>query len=247
LSGSITSISWYTRLPRDVGAVIVAAGSGRRLGGGVPKQYRDLGGVPMLLRALRPFTAHPDVAHTVVALPPADAVTPPAWLADLLGGTLTVVPGGAERGDSVSHALSALPGDCTIVLVHDAARPLVNRETIDAVIGAARHGEGAVPAVPLGDTLKETLAPAPAAASSPRLLVSRTIPRDHLWRAQTPQGFPRAILEEAYARARREGVRATDDAMLVERLGVPVRIVPGSPLNFKVTTEDDLRLAERLL
>jgi 2-C-methyl-D-erythritol 4-phosphate cytidylyltransferase len=201
----------------------------------------------MLLRALRPFTSHPDVAHTVVALPPGEVASPPGWLVDLLGGNLTVVAGGAERSDSVAHALSALPGVCTIVLVHDAARPLVDRATIDGVIAVARHGEGAVPAVPLGDTLKETAAPVPAGEQGPSLLVSRTIPRDHLWRAQTPQGFPRALLEEAYVRARREGVRATDDAMLVERLGVHVRIVPGSALNFKVTTEDDLRLAERLL
>ena len=199
----------------------------------------------MLLRALRPFTAHPDVAHTVVALPPADATSPPAWLADLLGGSLTVVAGGPERSDSVAHALSALPGACSIILVHDAARPLVDRAIIDGVIAVARRGEGAVPAVPLGDTLKETAAPGESQVAS--LLVSRTIPRDHLWRAQTPQGFPRALLEEAYVRARREGVRGTDDAMLVERLGAQVRIVPGSALNFKVTTEDDLRLAERLL
>jgi 2-C-methyl-D-erythritol 4-phosphate cytidylyltransferase len=226
-------------LPRDIGVVIVAAGQGTRVGGEVPKQYRELGGIPMLLRALGPFTTHPDVAHTVVALPPADAGNPPAWLGPLLGATLTVVPGGAARRDSVAQGIAALPAACTTVLVHDAARPFVDRATIDAVIAVARRGEGAVPGVPLGDTLKET--------ADLDLRISRTIPRDRLWRAQTPQGFPRALLEQAHARARDERVVATDDAMLVERLGATVRMVPGSVLNLKVTTEDDLRMAERLL
>lgn len=202
----------------------------------------------MLLRALRPFTAHPDVAHTVVVLPPADANRPPRWLADQLGGTLTVVAGGAERHDSVALGLAALPGSCAIVLVHDAARPLVDRGTIDGVIAAARRGEGAVPAVPLGDTLKEAAETTPGAMEERGYpVVGRTIPRERLWRAQTPQGFPRALLEEAHARARQDRIAGTDDAMLVERLGARVRLVPGSPLNFKVTTEDDFKLAERLL
>lgn len=226
-------------MPRDVGVIIVAAGQGARLGGTVPKQYRELGGVPMLLRALRPFTAHPEVAHTVVALPAQDAATPPAWLATLLGGTLTVVSGGAARSDSVAHGLDALPPACTTVLVHDAARPLVDRATIDRVITAARLGHGAVPGIRLEDTLKE--------AVEPGLMVQRTLPRDRLWRAQTPQGFPRHLLADAHARARREEVQASDDAGLVERLGAEVRMVPGSAFNLKVTTEEDLRIAERLL
>jgi 2-C-methyl-D-erythritol 4-phosphate cytidylyltransferase len=235
-------------LPRDVGVVIVAAGQGTRIGGPVPKQYRELAGVPMLLRALRPFVAHPDVAHTVIVLPAVDAERPPAWLGELLGGTLSVVAGGAERSDSVAHGLAALPGPCTTVLVHDAARPFIARETIDAVIAVARRGEGAVPASPLGDTLKEsTDGGAPAGRVDALPLVQRTIPRDRLWRAQTPQGFPRAVLEEAHARARRDGLRGTDDAMLVERLGLPVRLIPGSDANFKVTSEADLLMAEAIL
>jgi 2-C-methyl-D-erythritol 4-phosphate cytidylyltransferase len=230
-----------------VGVVIVAAGQGTRLGGEVPKQYRELGGVPMLLRALRPFVAHPEVAHTVVVLPRADAAHPPPWLADLLGGTLTLAPGGAERRDSVAQGLAALPGVCTLVLVHDAARPLVDRATIDSVVAAARCGDGAVPAVPLGDTLKEVAELATGPEGGLGLLVSRTLPRERLWRAQTPQGFPRTLLEQAHARAEEDRLPATDDAMLVERLGANVRLVPGSVRNFKVTTEEDFRLAERLL
>lgn len=211
------------------------------MGGTTPKQYRELAGVPMLLRSLRPFTSHPEVDHVVVVLPPGDVASPPAWLAGLAGGSLSLVAGGAERSDSVAHGLAALPGHCAVVLVHDAARPLVDRPTIDRVLDVARTGAGAVPAVPLGDTVKE------AVADDPALTIRGTIPRDRLWRAQTPQGFARALLEEAHARARSEGLRGTDDAMLLERLGAPVRLVPGSSLNFKVTTEEDFRLAELIL
>lgn len=226
-------------MPRDVGVVLVAAGQGTRLGAGVPKQYLPLGGVPMLLRALRPFTTHPEVAHTVVVLPAADAASPPPWLAEVLGGTLSVTAGGAERSDSVAAGLAALPAGCTVVLVHDAARPFVEHGLITAVAAVARQGEGAVPAIPVGDTLKEV-----APDSGGRIV--RTVPRAGLYRAQTPQGFPRRVLEQAHAQAR-PGGSATDDALLVEQAGVPVRVVPGSAHNFKITTEDDLRIAERLL
>jgi 2-C-methyl-D-erythritol 4-phosphate cytidylyltransferase len=229
-------------LPREVGVIIVAAGRGVRLGGLVPKQYRELGGVPMLLRALRPFASHPEVAHVVVVLPAADAVRPPLFLAELTGGTLSVGAGGAERSDSVARGLSALPAECAVVLVHDAARPLVDRDIIDRVIAVARGGEGAVPAIAIGDTVKEADG---ADQGVPRVL--RTVPRERLWMAQTPQGFPRALLETAHARARKDGVGATDDAALVERMGGTVVLVPGSRRNFKVTTDEDFLLAERIL
>lgn len=227
-----------TDLGRDVGVVLVAAGKGTRLAdGGPPKQFRDVAGVPLLLRALRPFTSHPAVAHVVVVLAPEVLAAPPAWLASLAGGTLSLVAGGAERSDSCAAGVEALPARCTVVLVHDAARPFAPRETIDAVIALARSGQGAVAAVPLTDTLK---------AAGADGLVARTVPRDGLWRAQTPQGFPRAMLAAAYAAARRDAVTGTDDASLVERLGHPVRLVPDSPRNLKVTTADDLRVATLL-
>jgi 2-C-methyl-D-erythritol 4-phosphate cytidylyltransferase len=125
------------------------------------------------------------------------------------------------------------------VLVHDGARPFVDRRTIDAVIGHARRGDSAVPAVPLSDTLKEVAADDPTR-------IARTRPRARLWRAQTPQGFPRAVLEQAHARAARAGRRATDDAALVEAMGFPVRLVPDYTNNIKITTPEDLELAELL-
>lgn len=227
-------------MPRDVGVVVVAAGRGERLGGDIAKQYQLIGGVPMVLRALRPFTSHPDVAHVVLVLPPDDVGTPPSFLSDVsVLSVLSVVPGGEHRGDSVRAGLAALRPQCTVVLVHDAARPFVDQDVIARVIAVARKGEGAVPAVPLTDTLKEATPGDPT-------LVARTRPRASLWRAQTPQGFPRAALEKAHAHALRCGHRATDDAALVEATGVPVRLVPDSARNFKVTTPEDLALAELL-
>ena len=217
---------------------MVAAGQGTRLGGATPKQYQPIGGVPMVLRAVRPFAAHPDVVQVVLVLPPADAESPPAFLRGVAGAGLVVVAGGAERSDSVAAGLRALGPECTVVLVHDAARPFVGRAVIDAVIAHARAGEGAVAAVRVSDTLKQ-------AAAEDATRVARTVPRDGLWRAQTPQGFPRAVLERAYAARQSEG-GATDDAALVERTGISVRLVPDSPRNMKVTTSEDLALAELL-
>jgi 2-C-methyl-D-erythritol 4-phosphate cytidylyltransferase len=227
--------------------VVVAAGRGVRLGGKTAKQYQPIGGVPMVLRALQPFTTHPEVAQVVLVLTPEDAANPPEFLSALSASlssaasssALTIVPGGTHRGDSVRAGLSALRKECAVVLVHDGARPFVDRTVIEAVIAFARGGEGAVPAVPLSDTLKE-------ATAADSTLIRRTRPRARLWRAQTPQGFPRAVLEEAHARAARDGHRATDDAALVEAMGVPVRLVPDSCRNLKVTTPEDLALAELL-
>jgi 2-C-methyl-D-erythritol 4-phosphate cytidylyltransferase len=188
---------------------------------------------------VRPFAAHPEVARIALVLPPADAANPPPFLAELPGDCLTLVPGGPERTDSVAAGLAALGEECRVVLVHDGARPFPDRGVIDAVIAHARRGEGAVAAVPVSDTLKE-------AAGDDATRVARTVARGRLWRAQTPQGFPRALLAQAYAWAREQGVSATDDAALVEACGGTVRLVPDSPRNLKITTRDDLAVAELL-
>lgn len=223
-------------MPRDVGAVIVAAGEGRRIGG-VPKQYRLLGGVPMVLRAVWPFLEHREVARVALVLPPADAASPPDFLAGLVGDRLALVAGGPARRDSVAAGLAALGSDCAVVVVHDAARPFVEPAVIDAVIREARAGVGAVAAVPLTDTLKEAVA-------GDERRVARTVPRDRLWRAHTPQAFPRELLVRAHAAAAGMTGEATDDAVLVERIGGAVRLVPDSPRNVKITTPEDLAWAE---
>lgn len=219
---------------RDVGVIIVAAGRGVRVGGDTPKQYLLLAGAPVLLHAIRPFASHPDVAHVVVVLPPSDATNLPDWLAPLCGDALTVVPGGRERSDSVAAGLGALDPGCSIVLVHDGARPFPPRPMIDDIIMAARAGHGAVPALPVCDTLKR---------ADEYGQVLATVSREGLWRAQTPQGFPRALLMRAHAAGRAAGIAATDDASLVEHLGERVELIPGSPRNVKITTHDDLALA----
>ena len=224
--------------PPDVGVVIVAAGAGVRAGPGEPKQFRPIVGVPMLLRALRPFTSHPDVRQVVVALPAAYVEHPPEWLGRLLGERLSLVAGGAQRPLSVRAGLEALDADAGVVLVHDGARPFVSRETIDQVIAYARQGIAAVAAAPMSDTVKQV--------ADGGLRVARTVPREGLWRAQTPQGFPRAMLRDAYARLDPADPVPTDDAEACERCGFAVEIVPDSPHNLKVTTADDFRIAEAL-
>jgi 2-C-methyl-D-erythritol 4-phosphate cytidylyltransferase len=203
----------------------------------MPKQYRSVAGVPMVLRALRPFTSHPEIAHVALVLPRGDAAHPPEFLAGLAGELVTLVDGGLERIDSVAAGLDVLSPDCSVILVHDAARPFVEPQVIDAVIRVARDGVAAIAAVPVTDTIKEV------SAEDDRRVV-RTVPRERLWRAQTPQGFPRALLVEAHERARRAGLSATDDAALVERLGAIVVVVPDSPRNVKITTPEDLMWAE---
>jgi 2-C-methyl-D-erythritol 4-phosphate cytidylyltransferase len=193
----------------------------------------------MILRALRPFTSHPDVAQVALVLPAAEAADPPAFLAELRGGRLEIVPGGTRRSDSVAAGLTALRPECRVVLVHDGARPFVDRSVIDAVIRHCRAGESAIAAVPLTDTLKE---------ADPREpdRVARTVSRERLWRAQTPQGFPRDLLTRAHAHAAERRHSATDDASLVEACGGTVRLVPDSARNLKITTPEDLVLAELL-
>jgi 2-C-methyl-D-erythritol 4-phosphate cytidylyltransferase len=191
----------------------------------------------MLLRALRPFAEHPRVAVIVVALPPGQ--TGPPWLRDLASDRLRLVPGGENRTSSVRAGLGALPPSCRIVLVHDAARPFVSRQTIDAVIGAAESDGGAVAAVPVNDTLKR---------SRPDQTIGETVSRNGLWRAQTPQGFLRSVLDVAYQRWNEHGAdrEVTDDASIVEAAGGTVRLVPDESTNLKVTTPEDFLLAEAL-
>lgn len=220
------------RRPRAA-AVIPAGGSGRRMGG-VRKQYLELAGEPILLHAIRPFLAHPDVHWVVVALPAEDMASPPLFLPD----GVTVVAGGAERSDSVRYALDAVPDAAEIILVHDAARPLLDRAVLDRVLDATSEGAGAIAAIPVTDTVKRVGGDG---------AIETTVERAGLWRAQTPQAFPAEMLRSAYARAAAEGLAATDDATLVERCGGRVVVVEGSERNLKVTTPADLRIAEMLL
>lgn len=215
--------------------VIVAAGKATRFGGDIPKQYQLLAGAPVLLHALRPFASHPDIDRIVIVIPADDHANPPEWLGAVAGDRVCLVAGGAERRESVQRGLAALPPACRVVLVHDGARPFPSIDMLNGGIAAAREGRGAVPALPVADTLKR-------ADDYGRVL--STIDRRGLWLAQTPQAFPRDVLERAHAAPDSADVPATDDAGLVERLGVHVDLLPGSPRNLKITTATDLALAQ---
>ncbi|MCC6319482.1 MAG: 2-C-methyl-D-erythritol 4-phosphate cytidylyltransferase [Gemmatimonadaceae bacterium] len=223
--------------PPDVGVVIVAAGTGSRTGTAELKQFRWVAGKPMLLHSLQAFHRRPDVALVVTVLPRSHAGDPPPWLFQCDVDRLLVSTGGRERMDSVWSGIEDLPDEAGIVVIHDAARPLVTDETIAAVIAEARAGRGAIAALPVVDTLKEV-------HDDGRVV--RTIDRARLWRAQTPQAFPRAMIEAAHLHARRDGIVATDDAALCERLGFEVVVVRGSERAMKVTEADDFARAERL-
>jgi len=221
----------------DVGVVLVAAGASSRLAGTELKQFRWVAGKPMLLHSLQRFHERRDVVMVVCVLPRQYAGDPPPWIFQSDVDRLLVSVGGRERGDSVLHGLEDLPDEARIVVVHDAARPMVAMDVIDRVIGEARAGRGAVAALPVSDTLKEV-------DSLGRIV--RTVPREGLWRAQTPQAFPRAMIEHAYAEAKRTATHATDCAALCEAQGFEVVVVRGSESAVKVTEEADFGLLEAM-
>lgn len=210
------------------------------MGGPVRKQYRILAGRPILAHTLAAVAAWPDIVEIALVVPaedremcretvvaPMDAAVP-----------VQVVAGGAERQMSVSNGLDALGEDIDFVAVHDGVRPFVRPSEFSAVLAAAKEEGAALLAVPAADTLKR--------ADNQRR-VRETLDRAGIWLALTPQTFRRDLLRDAHAAARRDCVMGTDDAALVERLGKPVRLVPGSRRNLKITTPDDLILAEALL
>ena len=209
-------------------ALVVAAGRGERLRSSGPKALVELAGRPMLEWSIAALRAVPAVTVIVVALP-AGAQAPP--------GTVGAV-GGEVRSASVRAAFAAAPADAGPILVHDAARPLVTPELIDAVLAGLAGVDCAIAATPVTDTIKE---------ATSGLVVTRTIDRSRLWSVQTPQAFTRAALLRALALAPTIVDAATDEAALVERCGGMVRIIPSAPENLKVTTALDLHVAELLL
>jgi 2-C-methyl-D-erythritol 4-phosphate cytidylyltransferase len=221
----------------DVGVIIVAGGSGSRTSSKELKQFRWVYGKPMLLHSVQAFQARPGVAMVVCVLPKAYVGDPPPWLFQSDIERLLLSVGGRERQESVYNGLGDLPPDVEIVVVHDAARPLVTDAVIDRVIAEARRGHGAIAALPVVDTLKEVDA---------ENRIVRTVERAHLWRAQTPQAFPRALLVRAHIEARAAGVTATDDAALFERLGLPVVVVRGTERAMKITEEADFARADAI-
>jgi 2-C-methyl-D-erythritol 4-phosphate cytidylyltransferase len=221
----------------DVGVVIVAGGKGTRTGGEELKQFRWVAGKPMLLHSVQTFQQRDDVAMVVVVLPYEHVGDPPPWLFQCDTERLLLSVGGRERSDSVRNGLEDLSDSVSIVVVHDAARPFVTMQTIDAVIAEARKGNGAAPGLPVVDTLKRV---------NEDRTITETVERDDLVRIQTPQAFPRAMIEKAHREAFKSRTVATDDAALCELLGMRVVVVPGSERAMKITSEEDFARAEAL-
>ena len=223
-----------------VNVVIVAAGKGTRLQSELPKPFLSVAGRPILVHTLRRFEPIEVVRRIVVVV----AAEREALCRELLHThgpwpqPIAVVHGGAERQDSVQKGLAALETQCEIVVIHDAARPFISVEAIQRSIDAAAETGSAVVATPVRDTIKRADA---------QHTIRETVSRHDLWLAQTPQTFQVGVIREAHQWAQQRGIVGTDDATLVEQMGRPVRIVPGDALNFKITTPDDLALAQAVL
>ena len=221
-------------------AIVPAAGSGNRMGRELSKQYLSLGRMPILVHTLNVFEKCPLVDALLVVVPPPDVESVrtemlPRWNLKKLAG---IIPGGKERQDSVRAGIEALDRDTDIVIVHDAVRPFITVGLIENCIRAAEEEGAATVGVPVKDTVKEVGADG---------RVMRTCDRNLLWLTQTPQAFRRDIIENAHRAAVRDGYRGTDDTSLVERLGIAVRMIRGDYGNIKITTPEDLVIAEALL
>ena len=201
------------------------------------KPFVDLKGRPIWVRAAEAFVNREDVIQTLIVVSPDDL----EWFKEKFRPNLafmdiSIIEGGAERADSVENALKEVRDDADFVAVHDAARPLIASGWVDAIFQAAEKSGAAIPALQVASTVKQV---------NDQQQIEKTVPRKQLWLAQTPQVFARELLLKAYAQ--REKFQATDDAQLVERLGHAVSIVAGSPMNFKITTADDFKMAEALI
>lgn len=216
-----------------VSAIIPAGGRGARFGASVPKQLLALAGRPILAHSVGAIASSPDVADLVVALPTELASVPPDYLSTT-GKPLTVVAGGERRRDSVANAFAQVASRADIVLIHDAARPLVSHDVIRRTIEAAAATGAAIAALRASDTVKEV---------DDHCRVTSTLRRERIYLAQTPQAFRVQVLRDAL---QLEG-DATDEAALAERAGHAVQVVDGDARNMKITTPDDLAIAERLL
>ncbi|MEL7634753.1 MAG: 2-C-methyl-D-erythritol 4-phosphate cytidylyltransferase [Sporomusa sphaeroides] len=219
--------------------IIAAAGQGKRMGSSVNKVFLPLAGKSVLAYSVLAASAARGVTHIVVTAAPEATATVSRLLAELaLPVSWQVVAGGSERQYSIANALSVVPDNTAMIIVHDGARPLAQTALFDQAVAAARQHQAAIAAVPVKDTIK---------AADDAGLVTGTPDRRTLWAVQTPQAFSAKVLRSAYQQAAQDGYLGTDDAALVERLGIAVKLVPGSYENLKITTPEDLRLAEVLL
>jgi len=219
-----------------VSAIIAAGGRGSRFGAGLPKQLLALGGRPVLQHSVEAFVRSDVIHDVVVALPPEVLASPPSYLTSE-ARPVQLVEGGERRQDSVAHAFARVAARADVIVVHDAARPLVTADLIRRTVDAAVRFGAAIAALPARDTVKRGDAAG---------IVRDTLPRDEIFLAQTPQAFRTAVLQAALSLGTAAG-EATDEAMLAERAGHQVHLVEGDPRNLKITTPEDLAMAESLL
>ena len=221
-------------------AVIVAAGKGVRMGGEVGKQYLPLAGVPILQRTLNAFAASGLFQEIILVVAAAEMDYCRRRVVDEVNTTATIrlIAGGPERQESVFNGLEACSGDAADpVLIHDGVRPFVSKDDLSRCLQTVGTHGACIVAIPSADTLKRVGVDG---------RIKHTLPREAIWLAQTPQGFRLGLIRAAHRRARRDGFSGTDDAQLLERTGHAVAIVPGSRANIKITTPEDLRLAEAI-
>ncbi len=223
----------------SVTAIVPAAGLGRRAGGEIAKQFRLLRGIPLVTRTLLNLTGSGLVDSLILVVPPgAEEWCQKQLIApDRLPPIIEIIPGGAERQESVFRGLQRATVTTRMVVIHDAVRPFVSPDLLRRTIEAARNFRAAVAVVPAAETVKVVESG----------FVRETPSRERLWIAQTPQTFEGELIQQAYHRAAADGFRGTDDAMLVERLGVQVKVVLSYPENIKITTPEDLERAEQIL
>ena len=224
-----------------IAAILPAAGMGTRMGAETPKQFLELDGTPIVIHSLRRIASCSQVTDIIVATRADEVARLEERIArEQFKQSVRVVKGGDSRQDSVAAALLEVPKDAEIVLVHDAVRPFVTTEQIARVIEEARRCQAAILGIPAMDTVKEV-----KRASLPEdvALITGTIPRERVVLAQTPQAFATKLLKEAFARAQADGVSASDEAGLVERIGHDVHVVLGSERNIKITRPSDMELA----
>ncbi|HEY0285115.1 MAG TPA: 2-C-methyl-D-erythritol 2,4-cyclodiphosphate synthase [Vicinamibacterales bacterium] len=222
-----------------VSAILAAAGRGARLGAAAPKQMLMLGDRTILQHSFDVLDRHEQIEEIVIALPPDLAVSPPAYLVSSRK-PVRIVDGGARRQDSVANAFAQVSRSASMIVIHDAARPFATADLFTRVIAAAKSGGAAIAALQASDTVKES-------TEAPGLkIVARTIVRESIYMAQTPQAFSRQVLEDAIALGRETFRAATDEASLAEEAGHTVRLVDGESANIKITTQHDLDVSNAL-
>lgn len=230
----------------QVTAIIAAGGRGHRFGGPLPKQLATIGGRTLLELSVRAFLSHPEISEVIVALPADMAADPPAFLAGA-SKPIRTVAGGPRRQDSVMNAFRAASEHSDLVVIHDAARPFASAALISRTIAAAAESGAAIAAIQARDTVKRSSGAGVARADSgDARFVVETLERESIFLAQTPQAFRRDVLQAALAGSERDGTTGTDEAALAERAGHRVRLIDGEAANIKITTPEDLVLAQNM-